>query len=251
MTNLLKKTSILFEDDFILIFDKPSGLLTIPDRFDQEVPSVLQYLVERTKQKVFPVHRIDKDTSGLLCFAKDKESHAHISQQFEKRTVKKTYFALVLGNVEQANGIIEEKIGPDNSRAGRMKIDSDGKTATTKFELIEHIDKYSSLSVQILTGRTHQIRLHLKHIGHPLAVDPFYGSSRGIFLSDVKAKYNQSKHKTERPMIGRLTLHATNLTIKHPNSNKDIEFVSELPKDLAVSIKLLKKYGKTTDTLQN
>ena len=247
MSKYLKKLiTIIYEDNDMVVVEKPATVLSIPDRFDSDIPNVYHILQRGFGLEVYPVHRLDKDTSGVLCFAKNKEAHSHICKQFEERSTIKKYLALVVGNTIPKKGIIDNRIGPDNNKAGKMKVDPNGKEAFTEYEVIENLDKYVALSVQIKTGRTHQIRVHLSHIGHPLAIDPLYGNPNGIYLSSFKSHYNQSKNRVERPIMNRLTLHALKLIVTHPKTNEKMEFNSDLPKDFAVLRKLLKKYGKMT-----
>jgi len=204
MSKYLKKLiTIIYEDDDMVVVEKPATVLSIPDRFDSDIPNVYHILQRGFGLEVYPVHIPKK-------------------------------------------GIIDNRIGPDNNKAGKMKVDPNGKEAFTEYEVIENLDKYVALSVQIKTGRTHQIRVHLSHIGHPLAIDPLYGNPNGIYLSSFKSHYNQSKNRVERPIMNRLTLHALKLIVTHPKTNEKMEFNSDLPKDFAVLRKLLKKYGKMT-----
>ncbi|MFM2224059.1 MAG: hypothetical protein RJA07_261 [Bacteroidota bacterium] len=238
----MKKLEIIFEDSDYLIVNKPAGMLTIPDRFDSNIANVLTEL-KKVHDAIFVVHRIDKYTSGVLCFAKNEAAHKHLSIQFEQHTLQKTYWALVHGETPES-GIIDYKIIEDPSKAGRMEASEKyGKAAVTRFKTIQHFGNSISLvETYPETGRTHQIRVHFLAIGHPLLVDEIYGSAEPFLLSTVKRKYKLSKlQEAEKPLMERLTLHAVQIEFNHIKNEKPLIVKAALPKDFAAVIKQLEK----------
>lgn len=235
---------IVHEDEYVLVVNKASGLLSLPDRFKPELPN-LKELADQHYGKVWIVHRLDRDTSGVLVLAKTEEAHRSLSQQFEKRKVKKHYWALVKGGPGQAEGDIDRPIAPNPHRPGRMIVSKSGKTALTHYQILESFRGYSLLDVSIHTGRTHQIRVHMKAIGCPLAIDPIYGDEKGIFLSQLKGKsYQMGKGQVERPLMNRLSLHAKLLSFQHPISNEALNFEAPLHKDFKAVLQQLGKWSR-------
>ncbi len=239
------KTDIIYEDDDYLFISKPSGLLTIPDRFDTDAPNLYHWLSDYFT-KIYVVHRLDKDTSGLVGFAKTADAHRDLCIQFEKHTVEKRYLALITGKPEKETGAISLPIAEDPGHAGRMLVSRQhGKPALTDYRILESFGKYSLAEVLPKTGRTHQIRVHFKAIGHPLAIDPVYGKNDGIFLSHIKNNYKPKKNEPEKPLINRLTLHAFSLRFQHING-KIIHTEAELPKDFRSVLNHLRKFSRSS-----
>jgi 23S rRNA pseudouridine955/2504/2580 synthase/23S rRNA pseudouridine1911/1915/1917 synthase len=234
------KPTILLEDESLLVIDKPAGITVIPDRIytDKET---LQQLLEKQHGKLFVVHRLDKETSGVICFARNETTHKTLSLQFQNHEVGKQYLAIVTGKLQKTEGVIDEPIAENAAHPGTMRVNKKGKDALTLYKVLEQFKHSALLQVEIKTGRTHQIRVHLAHIGHPLLVDRIYGQSKAFLLSSIKRGYNVSQTE-ERPTIERLTLHACQLIIKHPVSNEEIKFEVPLPKDMETVLKLLRKY---------
>lgn len=238
------RPEIIQEDDDLILVNKPAGYLTIPDRQKPEWPNLRRWL-ETHYPEVWTVHRLDRDTSGVICFARHAEAHRHLSLQFQNRTVHKYYLAITDGHPPRPSGEIDQPIGPHPSHSGQMRIDPRGKVAQTRYQVQERYRLFSVLRAQILTGRTHQIRVHLASLGCPLLVDSLYGKRTAFFLSEIKGKqYNLGKHQEERPLISRLTLHALELTIQHPRSEEAITVAAPLPKDLRALLRQLDKWGK-------
>jgi len=237
------KFEILFDNADYLALSKPSGLLTIPDRYHPEIPN----LVSMARQKfgsLFVAHRLDKDTSGIVCFAKNEAAHRHLSQCFENREITKYYQAIVSGTPYQTVNSIRKPITHDPANKGRMMIAAKGKEARTDYEVMDNWKHFSLLNIQLFTGRTHQIRVHLKDCGHPIVADPFYGDGQPFLLSTVKRKYRLSDDELEeRPVLNRLALHATELSFKD-EKGEAIHIQSPLPKDMAAMVKLLTKWDK-------
>jgi 23S rRNA pseudouridine955/2504/2580 synthase/23S rRNA pseudouridine1911/1915/1917 synthase len=233
------KLDILFENENLVAINKPSGLLTIPDRM-QSSKSLKEFLQDRYGQ-IFTVHRLDKDTSGLVVFAKTEAMHAHLSIQFENRLVQKKYLGLVIGQPVNESGTIDAPIMEDLQQKGRMIIHRRGKPSQTNFQVIQSSSFYSLMEFEPLTGRTHQIRVHAREIGYPLAVDPLYGDGKPVFLSGIKKKYKLSKaEESERPMIDRLALHAWKLQFTEPDGTTRL-LEAPIPKEFRVLMKQIER----------
>ncbi|RMG82449.1 MAG: RluA family pseudouridine synthase, partial [Bacteroidetes bacterium] len=230
-----KQPLILFEDPDILVVNKPAPLLAIPDRFDGNKDNLRDRLT-RQFGDIFVVHRIDKETSGVMVFARHAEAHAALSEQFQNRQVEKIYLALVRGKVNEPAGVILKPIAPKPGREHKMMVAKKGKPSETRFSVLETFRHATLLEVDLKTGRTHQIRVHLQSIGHPLLVDPLYGSKSEFFLSEIKLKkYKSAKEHVERPLLARNALHAHRLTLTHPSTGQKMTFEAPLPKDLAAT----------------
>jgi 23S rRNA pseudouridine955/2504/2580 synthase/23S rRNA pseudouridine1911/1915/1917 synthase len=231
---------ILFENNDFVIVNKPSGLLTIPDREAKEIS--IKKILQSKVHEVFTVHRIDKVTSGIVVFAKNQTMHRHLSMLFEKRKTKKIYEGLVLGTPANNTGTINQPISEHPAYKGVMTVHRKGKESITEYEVVENFKLFSWMKFTILTGRTHQIRVHMKHIGHPLACDELYGDAKPVFISQLKHKYKLSKsEEEEKPIINRLTLHASELSFTGIN-NELFHFQAPLPKDLRAVFKQLQKW---------
>lgn len=242
MTKKNKEIEILYQDEHLIAVNKPAGMLTLPDRFQEDRPNLYRYLQERFAT-LFIVHRLDKDTSGVILFALDAATHAALSKAFEEHHIRKTYLALVMGHVTPVEGTIDRPIIPHPSNDGRMTTASKGKRAISHYHVIRHFKKYTLVSLDIETGRTHQIRVHMAWIKHPLAVDPLYGGDEGVFLSGFKDKYKPSRGETEQPLIDRVPLHASRIEFQHPTTAKSICIEAPLPKDLRATLSQLERWG--------
>jgi 23S rRNA pseudouridine1911/1915/1917 synthase len=235
----LKLPPIIFENDAVVVLNKPSGLLSVPDR--KQLEQNLKNMLEAKYGTIYTVHRLDKDTSGVILFAKNEQSHKDLTQQFENRQTKKLYIGIVHGSIYQQEGTIDAGIMEHPAKNGTMVINRKGKESITNYKVLQDFKKYSVVAFDILTGRTHQIRLHSKNIGHTIVCDELYGDGKGIYLSSLKKKFNLGKNELEeRPILGRLALHAVQLTITLNNTSTTFE--APLPKDMAVTIKQLEKY---------
>ena len=235
------KIPILYEDEHLIVVDKPADVLTVPDRHDPDLPNLKHLLAER-HGTIIPVHRLDRPTTGALVFARTPEAHRALSMQFEGRQVEKVYLALVDGVPDPQEGEIDEPIAPHPAKVGRMMVSSRGKFARTDYKVMETFGKFSLVGVQIFTGRTHQIRVHLAYLGHPLIVDPLYGKREGFLLSEIKGRrYNLGKHETERPLLTRVPLHASRLGFHHPVTEEWMHYTVDLPKDMRAMINQLSK----------
>lgn len=271
---------ILFEDDALVAFDKPSGLLVAPDRWDKKRENLMDlvHTHPRFGHTVANVHRLDADTSGLLLCAKNKPALDYLTGQFQSKTVGKKYHALavvlppehvmkVLAPVRDASGTlpdaftIEVALGEDERQPGRMRVfkGRGGKECVTEFRTLERFrgstrpPSRGSASIAIaagfvfiecqpLTGRTHQLRVHLAAAGAPILNDPFYGNPDiTLRLSDLKRGYKG--RDDEKPLIDRLALHASELTIKHPVTRESFVLQAPLPHEFEVALKYLRKFA--------
>lgn len=231
--------SIVFENEDLVAINKPSGLLTIPDRMQSE-RSLKDMLIEKYGS-IFTVHRLDKDTSGLVLFAKNETTHKYLNTIFEERQVEKFYVGVVIGMPVNETGLIDAPIMEHHITKGMMVVHTKGKPSQTGYEVLEANKHYSLVSFQLYTGRTHQIRVHSKNIGHPLACDPLYGDGKPVLLSAVKKKFKLSKHdEAERPMISRLALHSYKLRFTDEHGTK-MELEADIPKEFKALMTQLKK----------
>ncbi len=236
------KVEVIYSDDDLLIANKPAGLTVIPDRIHPELDTV-QTILEKEYGKLWVVHRIDRNTSGVLCFAKNESAHRHLSLQFQNHEVKKIYAAIVRGRMRAATGTVNEPIAENMAHPGSMLVHKRGKDAISIYEVVEAFKHASLLKIEIKTGRTHQIRVHMAWLGNPLLVDELYAKAEAFYFSSIKKAYKPTDEE-ERPTIARLTLHAAELTLTHPANNKKLTFTAPLPKDLETVLKLLRKYDK-------
>ena len=279
---------LLYEDDDVLVVQKPAGLAVEPERWARDRGSVagglLQLALDRARVAREPdpglaefdplgvhgeadgdespvdgdterlalemrpriVHRLDKDTTGALLVAKHLEAERALRSAFESGSVGKRYLALVEGEHPLADGeseIIDLPLGPNARRSGAMRVHAEGKPSRTRVWVEERFRGYTLMGCEPLTGRTHQIRVHLSHVGFPLVVDPLYGRNDTLLLSSFKPNYRAKRGRPERPLMGRLTLHAAGLDLPSPSDpERRIVVEAPLPKDFTVTLKKLSKY---------
>lgn len=232
------KLDIIFENEFFIAINKPSGVLSIPDRKQSE-PSLKDALIEKLGN-IYTVHRIDKDTSGIIVFAKDATTHKTLSQLFEGREVHKLYIGLVLGKLYNTAGTINAAIMPHPADNGTMIIHTKGKPAITDYKVLEDFERYSLVEFIIHTGRTHQIRIHCKHMGNAIVGDVLYGDGKPFLLSSIKKKFKLSKYQEEeKPLLNRLALHAHQLSFTF--NNETYQLTAPLPKDITATLQQLRK----------
>lgn len=238
------KLDLLYEDNDLVVVNKPSGLLVIPDRFDLSLPCLKQLLEERFKQQMFVVHRLDRDTSGVICMAKNEATHKYLSRLFQEHEVGKFYAGIVNGRVTPESGSIDTPIAEHPSVKGKMIAAKKGKPSLTDYRVVEQWPLYSLLQFQIHTGRTHQIRVHMQSIGHPIVCDEVYGDGKPFLLSSIKRKYKLSeKDEEERPLLARLALHAYRLVF-YKEDGTEVMAEAPLPKDMAACVNQLNKWAK-------
>jgi RluA family pseudouridine synthase len=235
---------ILHEDPDFVIVNKSAQVLTTPDRFKNDQAN-LYHLLQKKYTDIYVVHRLDKETTGVLVFARNAEAHRHLSMQFEGRKPKKIYGALVQGHFEETEGLIDEPLAPHPSIEGKMIVSREGKASKTQYTVVEEFKQFSWVECQIFTGRMHQVRVHLAYAGHPLAVDPLYGGAQALYLSSIKTRrFKLSKEvESELPLLQRVPLHALSLSFEHPRTGEWLSFEAPLPKDIRATLSQLRKWG--------
>lgn len=238
---------IIYDDDHLLVINKPPDMVVHPARGHARgtlVNALKHYCntLSETNGKCRPgiVHRLDRDTSGVIVVAKTDYSHGAIARQFENREVKKEYIAVVEGTVDFDSDIIRLPIGRHKKYGEKMAVRYDvGKPGVSRYEVIERFKRHTMVKVFPETGRTHQIRVHMKYIGHPVVADQLYGSNDSLFLSDI----SKDETKEDKPLIERQALHALKIRFNHPLSNKPMEFAADLPADMNNLINELRNTG--------
>lgn len=233
--------TVLFNDEHIVVFNKRSGLNIAADRYDADSPR-LDILAEKEFGKLFAVHRIDKDTSGVIIYAKTQEAHRHLSMQFQNRSVQKTYHCLVRGRPSWDSLRVELPLLPDGDAKHRTVVNKkSGKYSLTEFFLIGVCGPYSWIKALPHTGRTHQIRVHLAENNLSIVCDALYsGNQKPVCLSELKRNWHGDEF-LEKPLLSRLALHAYQLELTHPASLERLTFTAPYPKDMDATRKQLAK----------
>lgn len=243
---------ILFEDENLLVVNKPAGLVVHPGHGNYN-GTLLNGLIYHFKNLPFNsdgrpglVHRIDKDTSGLLVIAKDERSMTDLAKQFYLKTSKRKYLALVWGIVADEKGTVNANLARDPKNRLIMSVPKEnenfGKKAITHYRVVERFNYLTLLECELETGRTHQIRSHMKHIGHPIFSDSRYGGDK-ILKGTIFNKYKQFVSNCF-DIMPRQALHAKSLGFIHPVTNKELYFESELPQDFQNCLKKWRNYSK-------
>ncbi len=238
--------------------NKPAGLLTSPDRYDPERPNLMKLLHRDIERRaawaagrqlayLMNAHRLDFATSGVLLLAKNKPALVALANQFGEAKPAKIYAALVRGAAGEERFFCDAKLAPHPVRPGFMRVDAkNGKLSRTEFGVRERFSGYLLLECRPLTGRTHQIRVHLKTLGLPMVGDAVYGGNP-LCLSSLKPGYKPHRDREEIPLIGRAALHAEKLIVKHPASGAQIAIDAPWPKDFTVAAKYLRRYASAPD----
>lgn len=253
---------VIYEDDTLIAFDKPSGMLVAPDRWDKKRENLMGLVHDKMGHGVANVHRLDADTSGVLLCTKDKTALDFVSGQFQSKTVAKVYHALCVGTpetklfvrsedprdarpapLEENEFFVDRDLIDDETQPGRMRtVRKHGKTSQTVVAVLERFQQFTFVECRPLTGRTHQLRVHLQYSGLPILNDPFYGDGvTELKLSQIKRGYKG--RADEKPLIKRLALHASRLTIKHPISREMVTIEAPLPNEFEVALKYLRKFA--------
>jgi 23S rRNA pseudouridine1911/1915/1917 synthase len=231
--------NILHEDEALIIINKPAGLIVHPGAGNPNHTLVNALLNFDENLDAIPragiIHRLDKDTTGVLVVARTLESHTYLVDQLQKRDIKREYQAIVCGQLT-SGGSIENKMGRHPKQRIKMAVTNNGKIAATHYRIIKKYQHYTHLHVQLETGRTHQIRVHMSHIKHPIVGDPVYGNNKSIrkgvdsSLRDFILNFN------------RQALHAFSLELTHPVNKQEMKFIAELPDDIESLIEALNNY---------
>ena len=254
---------VIYEDATLIAFDKPSGMLVAPDRWDKSRENLMGLVHAKMGHGVANVHRIDADTSGILLCTKEKSALDFVSGQFQSKTVAKVYHALCVGlpapelfaplDEEDAEDLpapltadeflINRDLIDDENQPGRMRtIRKKGKASQTIVKVLERFAGFTLVECRPLTGRTHQLRVHLQYAGLPILNDPFYGDGvTELKLSNLKRGYKG--RVDEKPLIARLALHASRLTVKHPVGKLPVTIEAPLPNEFEVALKYLRKFA--------
>ena len=240
---------IIYEDDAVIVVHKPAGMVVHPGHGNYSGTLVnglihhIENLPSNTNERPGLVHRIDKDTSGLLVVAKTEFAMANLSRQFFDRTTERLYYALVWGNIEEDEGRIEGNIGRSLKNRLQMSVFPEGdfgKHAVTHYKVLERLTYVTLVQCKLETGRTHQIRAHFKHIGHTLFNDERYGGN-DILKGTTFTKYKQFVHNCFK-VLPRQALHAKTLGFTHPISGEFMQFNSEVPKDISDCLEKWRTY---------
>lgn len=245
---------VLYEDSDLLAVAKPARLLSSPDRYDPDRPNLMRLLHdgitkgvpwarERNLTYLANVHRLDFETTGVMLLTKNKPALVQLASQFGSGGPHKEYITLVRGGPKPDGFEVNAKICPDPLRVGFMRVDqSRGKKSITRFSVVERYRGYTLLRCNPITGRTHQIRVHLRWRRLPIVGDGLYGG-QPLWLSRIKRSYRPRRDGVERPLMDRVALHAESLTFAHPVSGAEVRILCPWPKDMSVAIKYLRRYA--------
>ena len=250
------QAAVLYEDEDVIVLDKPAGCTVVPERNVRGCPfinGVLDHLKRsheseaagRRRYRPRPVHRLDRDTTGAIVVAKSRRGELHLAAQFQTGAVRKKYLAVVHGEPARESGRIDAPVGSVPRDITRMAVDHErGKPAFTEYEVAERFRGFALVRAFPLTGRRHQVRLHLAHIGHPVVADDAYGGSAALMLSTIKRGYRRKRDRPEKPLVGRPALHAEAITFLPAGGEDPITVEAPLPYDMRVLLKMLRKYAR-------
>lgn len=237
---------VLYEDQWLAVINKPAGMVVHPARghWNGTLTSALQFHFDQLSGAGGPtrpgiVHRLDRDTSGVMVVAKDDQTHMLLAEQFEQRSIEKEYFAIVVGTPELDRDVVDRPIGPHPYHREKMAIRRDhptSRSATTYYEVAERFAGFTALKVLPRTGRTHQIRLHLSSIGCHILCDKLYGGRSQITRAELLRK-----PPGDEVLLARQALHARRLKLAHPHTHQTLEPIAPLPPDLEQTLEALRE----------
>lgn len=231
---------VLWIDDDLLVINKPAGLLTTQHGYDPDQP-FLGGMLTQVYGSIWTIHRLDRDTSGVIAFARNADSHRSLNTQFEQRQTTKIYHALIVGEPDWSEMSIDLPLRVNGDRQHRTVIDRrEGKSSCTDVLVLERLGGYALVEARPRSGRRHQIRAHLAARGYPVVADPLYGDGRMLMLSAIKPGYKPSG-KGESALLGRLGLHARELMFKHPSDGRSVQFQAPYQKDFQRTLRQLHK----------
>ncbi|MCK4282994.1 MAG: RluA family pseudouridine synthase [Candidatus Brocadiae bacterium] len=239
---------IIYEDRWLVAVNKQPDLVVHPSKGHQ-TGTLVNALVHRFRElssaygplRPGIVHRLDRDTSGVILIIKDGAVHEDVARQFEERRVAKEYIAVCEGRVELDSDVVDAPIGPDRQNREKMVVlQSAGRAARTVYEVVERLGGFTVVRCLPETGRTHQIRVHLQFIGHPIVADGLYGRRDAVYLSDLVGGEHPPD---EEPLLDRQALHARRLTIRHPRLGEEMTFEAPMPADIMRLINVLREHA--------
>jgi 23S rRNA pseudouridine1911/1915/1917 synthase len=238
---------VLYEDEWIVAINKPPGMVVHPSRghWSGTLAAALTYHFDQLSEvggatRPGIVHRLDRDTSGVMVVTKTDRAHLALASQFEDRTIEKEYFAIVVGSLDRDRDVIEQPIGAHPTHREKMAIRADHSTsrhARTFYEVVERFDGYTALRVFPKTGRTHQIRVHLAHLSRPILCDKLYGGRTQITLGEIR-----DRRENDEVILDRTALHARRLRFVHPMTGQPVEVEAPLREDLERVLAALRQY---------
>ncbi|MBX3461465.1 MAG: RluA family pseudouridine synthase [Planctomycetes bacterium] len=236
---------VLYEDEAIVVINKPPDLPVHPPKAGRGgtlANALLFHVKKLSPDPVRPgiVHRLDADTSGVIVCAKDESAHFKLSRQFEQRTVEKEYLAIVRGRMKEESGVIELAIDRHPDHYEMQRVHADGKPAVTHWQVLETFKRFSLLRLTPRTGRTHQLRVHLAAINHPIVGDRLYSRKPPLTRSEIEGR---EPEPGEAPLIARQALHASRLTFEHPRTSRRMTFEAPLPPDMQRTLEALRERG--------
>lgn len=232
------KINILFEDENIIIVNKDPEIFVFQDK-ETKIKTLLNILKENLKQELFPITSLDYEASGIVLFAKNKKAYDFVCEQFKHDKVTKIYHILVNGIFEENEGTIDKNLVVNNQNT---IVNEKGIKSITKYKVIEQFKDFAFVEVYPITTHKNQIRAHFWSIGNTLAIDKIYGSEDPILLSNLKRRYKGILK--EKPLLKRMPMHLSKIELYLPDNKEKSAFVSELPKDIQLTLKQLRKYNK-------